>query len=307
MSNDDLSYDYAALLDTALSDIDVAIAGLKLSTQATKEQIAAQSALLEQQRAARKQALEGQVERVLPDFSSAALLALEQHFPGFVDDLVRETFRENRKILGLFSRSGSDNAMIILKTRLAFFLNHQQGSYFDALDEQVMAVKGLIQNLEQLYYGDLDLLQALEELRGLSGDIPPAMQRQIHQLAMQTRELAARRVRGGAPGPAAENDYPASDMTSNYSYDDNRAWIYLGTVSYTDNAYYGHVDTSTGTHSDTNNDTATDRPLAPDCDDQPGANDVPICVSDRQLDQSALIMDMGNAVILTDDSLGRFS
>ncbi|MCH8622773.1 hypothetical protein [Undibacterium sp. TS12] len=288
------NYDYAALLDPNLSDLEVAIAGLKLSIQAMKESLAARNAMLEPRQAQRRQLVDSQVQSLLPDFSSTTLMALEQQCPGFVDDLVRETFRENRKILGLFTRSGSGHALVVLKTRLAYYLERHQGKGFEVLDEEIAAIRKLVEATEQLRFANQNLLQSLERLRDSGAVIPPDLQEDITRLAARTRELARRYLKGGAT--TAEPDYSSNSVSTNdyysYRYDDHRAWVYLGSIN--------DLDAVADTAANVTDDSTY-------CDDVPRTRDT---AADCASDQVQSLREQGTdaaATILTDDSLGSFS
>ena len=290
---------YAALLDPALPDLDVAIAGLRLSVQALGKNIAAQSAWLEQEKARRKLLRETQVQRLLPDFSGSTLRALTHAYPDFVDALVQETFRENSKILGLFTRSGSEQALLTLKTRLAFYLDRHSVAESHALDQQIDNIKDAIDKLEQARFADMNLLQTLENLKASNAPISDAMQYRIRQLAAQTRQLASRPPGVGNLAPEPVPPSSSQDHNQYFANEDYRAWMYLNSGTLNSGTLAGGNNENTAPQTSSGS-----RQRNEDCDTGQDREAVLACFSDNSR-HSASAAEGGE--ISTDDSLGRFS
>ncbi|MFZ6874170.1 hypothetical protein ACO0LF_19100 [Undibacterium sp. Di27W] len=212
-----------AVVDTALPDMQLALQGLQNAVQAMQEEIASQTSSLEQLQAHRRQVLENQVARLLPDFSGATLDTLTQACPGFVDDMVRGIFSDNRKILGLFTRPGAATALTTLRIRLAFFLDTRKGGDLRSLDEQITLASEAKQKLEKLYYETRAGIQTLEKYQASGQPLPMELQVYIRQLAERARQISRR---GG--GPQIENASPEYDNNYHTSYDNNAyPWLYF--------------------------------------------------------------------------------
>ncbi|BBB68026.1 hypothetical protein UNDYM_3773 [Undibacterium sp. YM2] len=275
-------------IDSSLPDIQLALQGLKNSQQAVQDEIARQASSLEQLQASRRQRLESQVARLLPDFSGATLDALAQACPGFVDDMVRDTFRQNSKILGIFSRAGAATALTTLKIRLAFFLDTQQGADLRSLDAQITSVNEEKHRLEKLRYEVQAAIKMLEKYQASGDAVPAEVQAYIRQLAERARQIASRQVGGPADTSTTEYD------NNNYGSQDNSAaypWLYYS-QGINHNVYDEPV-TSTRVHEDPRQHTDTHA--------VPG---VPVnCVTDA-LNASA---SADQLACRTDDSLGAYS
>ena len=211
-------------IDPALPDMQLALQGLQNSLHAMQTEIARQTIALEQLQASRRQLLESQVARLLPDFSGTTLYALVLACPGFVDDMVRATFRENRKILGLFARPGAATALTTLKIRLAFFLDTQKGAELRNVDEQIASANEEKHQLEKLRYETQAAIKMLEKYQASGQAVPPDVQAYIRQLAERARQIAARQVGGPADNSSTEYDNSSYD-----SYNSNAAfpWLYF--------------------------------------------------------------------------------
>lgn len=211
-------------IDPALPDMQLALQGLQNSLYAMQTEIARQTIALEQLQASRRQLLESQVARLLPDFSGVTLDALVLACPGFVDDMVRATFRENRKILGLFARPGAATALTTLKIRLAFFLDTHKGADLRNVDEQIASANEEKHQLEKLRYETQAAIKTLEKYQASGQALPSEVQAYIRQLAERARQIAARQV--GGPAANSGTEY---DSSSYSSYDNNAAfpWLYF--------------------------------------------------------------------------------
>ncbi|MFZ6743531.1 hypothetical protein ACO0LC_09925 [Undibacterium sp. JH2W] len=212
-----------AAVDATLPDVQLALQGLQNAVQAMQAEIASQASSLEQLQAHRRQVLENQVARLLPDFSGATLDALVQACPGFVDDMVRGIFSDNRKILGLFTRPGAATALTTLRIRLAFFLDTRKGADLRSLDEQITLASEAKQRLEKLYYETRAGIQTLEKYQASGQPIPLELQVYICQLAERARQISTR----GA-GPQTENASQEYDNNYHAGYDNNAyPWLYF--------------------------------------------------------------------------------
>ncbi|MBI3728308.1 MAG: hypothetical protein HY254_08230 [Burkholderiales bacterium] len=211
-------------IDPALPDMQLALQGLQNSLHAMQTEIARQTIALEQLQASRRQLLESQVARLLPDFSGDTLDALVLACPGFVDDMVRATFRENRKIVGLFARPGAATALTTLKIRLAFFLDTQKGTDLRNVDDEIASANEERHQLEKLRYETQAAIKTLEKYQASGQAVPAEVQAYIHQLAERARQIAARQVGGPADNSSTEYDNSSYD-----SYNSNAAfpWLYF--------------------------------------------------------------------------------
>jgi prefoldin subunit 5 len=275
-------------IDSSLPDMQLALQGLKNSQQAVQEEIARQASSLEKLQASRRQRLENQVNRLLPDFSGATLDALAQACPVFVDDMVRDTFRQNGKILGIFSRPGAATALTTLKIRLAFFLDTQQGADLRSLDAQIASVNEEKHRLEKLRYEVQAAIKMLEKYQASGEAVPAEVQAYVRQLAERARQIASRQVGGPADTSTTEYD------NNNYGSQDNSAaypWLYYS-QGINHNVYDEPV-TSTRIHEDPRQHTDTH-----------AVSGVPVnCVTDA----SNASTSADQLACRTDDSLGAYS
>ncbi len=278
-------------VDSSLPDMQLALLGLKNSQQAVQEEIARQASSLEQLQAHRRQRLENQVARLLPDFSGATLDALAHACPGFVDNMVRDTFRQNGKILGIFSRPGAATALTTLKIRLAFFLDTQQGSDLRSLDAQIASASEEKHKLEKLRYEVQAAIRMLEKYQSSGEPVPPEVQAYIRQLAERVRQIAARQVGGPTDTGTAEYD------NNNYGGQDNSAaypWLYFSQDI--NHHVYDESATSTRAHEDNRQPTNTHAvPVPPEA---------PVnCLTDTSNTSAS----MDQVACPADDSLGAYS
>lgn len=268
-------------IDPALPDMQLALQGLQNSLHGMQTEIARQTIALEQLQASRRQLLESQVARLLPDFSGATLDALVLACPGFVDDMVRATFRENRKMLGLFARPGAATALTTLKIRLAFFLDTQKAADLRNVDEQIASANEEKHQLEKLRYETQTAIKALEKYQASGQAFPPEVQAYIRQLAERARQIAARQVGGQADNSSTEYDNSSYD-----SYNSNAAfpWLYF---SQGVNHIFDYEPTSRP-HSHEESRHQSDAPAAPtncvtDASSIPGSTDQLACRTDDAL------------------------
>ncbi|MFZ6733738.1 hypothetical protein ACO0LG_17555 [Undibacterium sp. Ji42W] len=220
----DAKINNAMTIDPTLPDMQLALQGLQNSLHAMQTEISRQTIALDQLQAGRRQLLEGQVARLLPDFSGATLDALVLACPGFVDDMVRASFSENRKILGLFTRPGAAAALTTLKIRLAFFLDTQKAEDLRNIDFQIANAAEEKLKLEKLRYETQAGIRMLEKYQASGQAVPAEVQVYIRQLAERARQIAAKQV--GGPVDNTTTDYDNSNYTS---YDNSIAfpWLYF--------------------------------------------------------------------------------
>ncbi|PXX41595.1 hypothetical protein [Undibacterium pigrum] len=208
-------------LNTALPDNQVAIQGLQHALQAIQDEITRQGSLQEQYQQHKRQLLESQVARLLPVFSGAVLDALVLACPGFVDDVVRAAFRDNRKILGLFARPGAAIALTSLQVRLAFFLDQQKGPEIRSADLQIANASDARQKLEKLHYETQTALQTLASYQASGQSLPADVQAYVRQLAERARQIVEQPQQ---PGSTHQDN---SNTSQQHGYDHGAyPWLY---------------------------------------------------------------------------------
>ena len=209
-------------LDTSLPDMQLAIQGLQHALLVMQDEIARLGRFLEYLQQQKRQWLETQVAGLLPGFSASVLDALVLACPGFVDDVVRVVFRENRKLLGLFAQPGAAVALTSLQVRLAFFLDQQKGAEIRSADEKISSATEEKQKLEKLHYETQAAIQMLASYQASGQPIPADVQAYIRQLAERARQLAAQQA--GVPANDTRQD---NISTHQYGYDHAAyPWLY---------------------------------------------------------------------------------
>ncbi|MBC3909568.1 hypothetical protein [Undibacterium umbellatum] len=212
-------------LDTSLPDMQLAIQGMQHALLVMQDEIARQSRFLEHLQQQKRQWLETQVAGLLPGFSASVLDALVLACPGFVDDVVRAVFRENRKLLGLFAQPGAAVALTSLQVRLAFFLDQQKGAEIHSADEKISSATEEKQKLEKLHYETQAAIQMLASYQSSGHPIPADVQAYIRQMAERARQIAAQQA--GVPA----NDTRQDNISTHQQGYDNAAYPWL---------YYSH-------------------------------------------------------------------
>lgn len=215
---------FEGFLNPAMTDMNAAICGLKISDIAAGRQLAEIGATLTRLQQDRKEKVNRIVEQSLPDLSSDTLTRLKNNYPGFVDQVVLTTFQEHRKIFGLFTSPGTANALILLKARLAHFLNTHREEELREIDKLIANFSESKQTSEKTRMTRESFIDSLEKLELSNGTTDATTSKLVKRIASQSRQLAAQLIdlRKRKAG------HVASYMEHNQTPYDDSMWIYLG-------------------------------------------------------------------------------
>lgn len=106
-----------------------------------------------------------EAKRMLPDFSKNTESYLAEVAPDFVTEKVHKIFKSNRKLLGVFKRRNSDNALWGLHISLKSYLNSCKWRELRHMDDSIEIVQNEINSLNQ---ERVTLIKTINSLRDLS-------------------------------------------------------------------------------------------------------------------------------------------
>lgn len=173
------------------ADISDAIAALGKSLASIKERLAGQDERIAEIRSGRREYLDGEVHRLLPDINSRSLQRLQDEMPGFVDASVQAAFAENRKFLGLFAGSGYRQALLGLQTRLAHRLESGGDAMLASSGKELTFLQADREEIARLQGFTQGIYAQLQEVQGTGVALSGAVMEEIARIAQKAREMEA--------------------------------------------------------------------------------------------------------------------
>jgi hypothetical protein len=178
------------------ADLGATIDALAKTLYSQQNHLAFLDKKLETAQAERQDFVWTHVAQVLPDLSRASEEKVQLAFPRFLDSEVLETFRANKKTLGIFKPSGYDNALSALRTRLAFFIDNSRMAPLPRMDEGINALTEERNDTAARQRDTQAILHLLQQAQSGRKPLPPEAQAEVQQLALLAQKTDAARPHG---------------------------------------------------------------------------------------------------------------
>lgn len=167
--------------------LEEAIAALSNATKAMQTRLSEVMSRMNDIRRQRGQYVQSEVQRLLPNFSSRTLDTLKREVPAFVTTSVYTSFSVNRKVFGMFKRSGYDSALAALQARLASHIDQTRQASLAKFDVEIVALDEERSKLElRLHETTLNLSAMATVLNG-KRKIPPAVATHVDSIVERYR------------------------------------------------------------------------------------------------------------------------
>ncbi|MPQ69374.1 hypothetical protein [Pseudomonas sp. MWU12-2323] len=172
---------------TSNSKFDSAISVLSSAVSAlSQRQALLEDALIELSKA-RKSYLTQTSHNLLPGISPAVLRFLQSEVPGFVSAKVQQSFKDNKKFLGLFARKGYGNALYLLQIRLASHLDQMKYGDLRDRDAEIAQLSEEKRALDAKSKETLALLTVMQQSQIQNVQMPVEVIEQVNRIDQLAR------------------------------------------------------------------------------------------------------------------------
>ncbi|MGN7495829.1 hypothetical protein [Pseudomonas lactis] len=211
------------------SDLGSAINALSSIMETIERRIDALDESAGQLTRARRTYLTSAAATMLPAISKGTLRCLHEVVPDFVTAEVEARIRRNFKVLGLFARSGYNQTLTQLQTRLASFLDGKKHGEVANFDARLKSICDEKQQMHDKSNELLKLLAVMQEGHQRDVSLPGELKEQLKKIVSASQSFPIVQPVSAATSPQSVVGLARSDQ-SRYSADESfDLWLYLAT------------------------------------------------------------------------------
>jgi hypothetical protein len=208
------------------SDLVAAIASLSGALETVERISAAHDEEIAQLNTKRKSQLVWCAAEFLPAINKRVLAKLRSEFPEFVTLEIQQAFAKHAKFLGIFGGSGYEQALSMLKTRMASYLDETKYVSME-IDDQIAELSQRLEHLRTQGKETRELLKLLDQALKKSLPLPPQVTEHVTKIAATYRARQHKAAHYSSRGNARVSS--TSHVSTEEVDDYNDVMLYMAT------------------------------------------------------------------------------